>query len=93
MGGGADISDAAEPCSECGTLTLREVLGRVEAPFAGLVCPECRDELDHGDDEGCSCERCALSRAERAWVRRLFDADANGGFREGFFDMVGEMDL
>ena len=79
MGERADISDATAPCSECGTHTLTELLERTEAPLADLVCPECKELLDG---------EVALER-----LRRRLDAAANGGFREGFFEMVGDMDL
>lgn len=86
---GADISDAAEqPCSECGAVTLTEVLVRCDAPFSGLVCPRCADELAHAD-ERCECTLCVLVEAERERIRRLVDARAHGGFREGALEMLG----
>lgn len=94
MGERADISDAGAPCSECGTRTLAELLERVEAPLAGLVCPDCRDALDHDyADEPHTCPICDRVAAERERVRRMVDARAHGGLRSDVFELLGEMDL
>lgn len=76
------------PCSECHTLTCVELLRDASelAPFAGLVCPDCEDNLTVSahDDESCGCTACKKDRARNAH----YTPAGAGGFSPGTLRLV-----
>lgn len=63
-----------EPCTECREIFLRETLVDCSAlaPFAGLCCTDCRDELvERGHIDTCDCSDCAGWRRLADLVARM----------------------